>query len=326
MGDTGAMLLGLLLAYAPISSLASLDQGQPHRLPARRRVNRFAEILPLLLPAAILLIPYADLLMAVVRRTRAGMSPFAPDRKHLHHRHAGHRPLAPDQRPDHVPVGGAVLRHRGLAVDRPRPRCSCWSSVTLVAVLALLFVSMPRLRPWARTTAAQPRHREGRRAAGRGIAHRGARPPARGARPPAPGRHARPGPAPACHVPRSRPPPHLSGPGRIPGLAARPALATGGAPPRSARYRTAGRRPRPGRPRRRSSPRRGRPHRRQASASGRGRRKPPAATSPGVARWAAGGPPRRGRPRRRPPGPVRAAQAVTAARPARSPPASRRVP
>ena len=25
MGDTGAMLLGLLLAYAPISSIASLD-------------------------------------------------------------------------------------------------------------------------------------------------------------------------------------------------------------------------------------------------------------------------------------------------------------
>ncbi len=50
------------------------------------QINRYPEILPLLLPAAILVIPYADMLMAVVRRTRAGRSPFAPDRKHLHHR------------------------------------------------------------------------------------------------------------------------------------------------------------------------------------------------------------------------------------------------
>src|SRR5262249_10533667 len=34
---------------------------------------------------------------------------------------AGHRPLAPDQRPDHVPVGGPVLGHGHLAVDRPDP-------------------------------------------------------------------------------------------------------------------------------------------------------------------------------------------------------------
>src|SRR6185437_5601480 len=60
MGDTGSMLLGLLLAYAPISSLASLD---PRTLTAPGSygggtVNRFPEILPLLVPAAILLIPY----------------------------------------------------------------------------------------------------------------------------------------------------------------------------------------------------------------------------------------------------------------------------
>ncbi len=71
MGDTGSMLLGLLLAYVPISSIASVD---PATLP--RTVNRFPEVLPLLLPAAILVIPYADLLLAVVRRTRAGQSPL----------------------------------------------------------------------------------------------------------------------------------------------------------------------------------------------------------------------------------------------------------
>ena len=42
--------------------------------------------MPLLLPFAVLAVPLVDLLLAVVRRTRAGRSPFAPDKQHLHHR------------------------------------------------------------------------------------------------------------------------------------------------------------------------------------------------------------------------------------------------
>ena len=38
------------------------------------------------LPILILIVPLADLVLAVVRRTRAGRSPFAPDKQHLHHR------------------------------------------------------------------------------------------------------------------------------------------------------------------------------------------------------------------------------------------------
>ena len=40
----------------------------------------------MLLPISILVVPLADLVLAVVRRTRAGRSPFAPDKQHLHHR------------------------------------------------------------------------------------------------------------------------------------------------------------------------------------------------------------------------------------------------
>ncbi len=80
MGDTGAMLIGLVLAYATISSTANLD---PATL---RPINRFPLVLPLLIPVAILVIPYADLLLAVIRRARAGMSVFAADKGHLHHR------------------------------------------------------------------------------------------------------------------------------------------------------------------------------------------------------------------------------------------------
>ena len=32
------------------------------------------------------MVPIADLVLAVIRRTRAGRSPFAPDKQHLHHR------------------------------------------------------------------------------------------------------------------------------------------------------------------------------------------------------------------------------------------------
>jgi UDP-GlcNAc:undecaprenyl-phosphate GlcNAc-1-phosphate transferase len=31
-------------------------------------------------------VPLVDLLLAVIRRTRAGRNPFAPDKRHLHHR------------------------------------------------------------------------------------------------------------------------------------------------------------------------------------------------------------------------------------------------
>jgi UDP-GlcNAc:undecaprenyl-phosphate/decaprenyl-phosphate GlcNAc-1-phosphate transferase len=43
-------------------------------------------LLPLVLPIAILLVPFLDMGLAVIRRTRAGRSPFAPDKQHLHHR------------------------------------------------------------------------------------------------------------------------------------------------------------------------------------------------------------------------------------------------
>ena len=41
---------------------------------------------PILLPFAVLVIPLLDFGLAVLRRLRAGQSPFTADRKHLHHR------------------------------------------------------------------------------------------------------------------------------------------------------------------------------------------------------------------------------------------------
>ncbi len=80
MGDSGAMLLGLLLASSAIAVTGQVD---PTVVSRAQVVPAF---LPVLLPFAVLLIPLTDLLLAVVRRVGAGRSPFTADRHHLHHR------------------------------------------------------------------------------------------------------------------------------------------------------------------------------------------------------------------------------------------------
>jgi len=81
MGDSGSLMLGLLLAAATISMTGNIDPsaqvgGNPN----------VAILLPVVLPLAILSLPLLDVLLAVVRRTRAGRRPWHPDAEHLHHR------------------------------------------------------------------------------------------------------------------------------------------------------------------------------------------------------------------------------------------------
>jgi UDP-GlcNAc:undecaprenyl-phosphate GlcNAc-1-phosphate transferase len=145
MGDTGSMLLGLLLAYVPISSITSLDFRT-----LGGNVNRFPEVLPLLLPTAIMVIPYSDMLMAVIRRTRAGQSPFAPDRKHLHHRllDIGH---------SHrlsvliMYLWATVFSALVVWFATVKTPLFVFAVITFAAVVALLVMSMPRLRWWRRS-------------------------------------------------------------------------------------------------------------------------------------------------------------------------------
>jgi UDP-GlcNAc:undecaprenyl-phosphate/decaprenyl-phosphate GlcNAc-1-phosphate transferase len=197
MGDTGAMLIGLLLAYAPISSLASLDPGSLTNYASGTAINRFGAILPLLLPAAIMLIPYADLLMAVIRRARAGMSPFAPDRKHLHHRmlDIGHSHRTSVLI---MYLWAALFAGSVVWLSIVQTPLLVLVIVTVGAMLALLLVSMPRLRPWARPAAVQP-------AAGKGGAPSATASPA--------GAHAR---RPAAHAPAPDPRPAPPGPAHRP--------------------------------------------------------------------------------------------------------------
>ena len=80
MGDSGAMFLGLLLSAAAITLTGQID------LNAITNQSSNKVLLPLLLPFSILAIPLIDLSMAIVRRLRAGRSPFAADKEHLHHK------------------------------------------------------------------------------------------------------------------------------------------------------------------------------------------------------------------------------------------------
>ena len=80
MGDSGAMFLGLLLSAAAITLTGQID------LNAITDQGSSSALLPLLLPFSILAIPLIDLGMAIIRRLRAGRSPFAADKEHLHHK------------------------------------------------------------------------------------------------------------------------------------------------------------------------------------------------------------------------------------------------
>jgi UDP-GlcNAc:undecaprenyl-phosphate/decaprenyl-phosphate GlcNAc-1-phosphate transferase len=80
MGDSGALLLGLLLASGTITLTG--------RFPAQAQMEStfLLALLPLLVPVAVIALPFADVALAVFRRTGEGRSPFAPDKQHLHHR------------------------------------------------------------------------------------------------------------------------------------------------------------------------------------------------------------------------------------------------
>jgi UDP-GlcNAc:undecaprenyl-phosphate GlcNAc-1-phosphate transferase len=79
MGDSGAMLLGLLLAISTISGVG--------RNPYPPSAGDFAAIaIPLLVPLLVLFIPFLDVLLAIVRRVWRRQGIGVADKEHIHHR------------------------------------------------------------------------------------------------------------------------------------------------------------------------------------------------------------------------------------------------
>lgn len=80
MGDSGANVLGLVMAAAAILVTGQIDPG---RVDISQALPAFV---PIALPLAVLLLPLLDVMLTSLRRLAAGKSPFHADRTHLHHR------------------------------------------------------------------------------------------------------------------------------------------------------------------------------------------------------------------------------------------------
>ncbi|MFC4223111.1 MraY family glycosyltransferase [Lysinibacter cavernae] len=80
MGDSGALLVGLMMAVSTISVTGQLNPG------SLDTKVLLAAYIPIILPFAVMTVPLLDFSLAVIRRVQAGKSPFTADRKHLHHR------------------------------------------------------------------------------------------------------------------------------------------------------------------------------------------------------------------------------------------------
>ncbi|CAL9431524.1 Decaprenyl-phosphate N-acetylglucosaminephosphotransferase [Nocardiopsis dassonvillei] len=155
MGDTGSMLLGLLLTSITITVTGQFDANT-----AREEFNSgLVVFLPIALPLLVIALPLADLVLAVLRRTLAGKSPFAPDRGHLHHRllDMGH---------SHVRavllmyLWAGIVAFAAVALSVFDSAVVVLTVTALVAVCAVGLIALPRLRrrgllPWGRARGAR---------------------------------------------------------------------------------------------------------------------------------------------------------------------------
>ena len=143
MGDSGSMLIGLMLAAATISASGKINYESV------RATDVLGLLSPLVVVAAVLFVPMLDLLMAVVRRTRRGESPFSADKMHLHHRlleigHSQRRAVLL------IYLWAGVLAFGAVALTLFDVVVVVWCLV-IGLVLALLVSAIPRLREVRRT-------------------------------------------------------------------------------------------------------------------------------------------------------------------------------
>ena len=80
MGDSGAMLLGLLLGATTVVGVGKwpLQPGSTSDV--------LVAYFPLLIPLMVLALPLADMAFAIIRRARARRSLWQADKQHIHHR------------------------------------------------------------------------------------------------------------------------------------------------------------------------------------------------------------------------------------------------
>jgi UDP-GlcNAc:undecaprenyl-phosphate GlcNAc-1-phosphate transferase len=136
MGDSGSMLIGLMMAAACTSASGKVREGSGP--------ETIALLSPLLVLAAVLFVPVLDLLMAIVRRTRKGLSPFHADKMHLHHRlleigHSQRRAVLL------IYLWAAVLSFGAVALSLFDVFAVVWG-IGIGLLIALVISVVPRLR------------------------------------------------------------------------------------------------------------------------------------------------------------------------------------
>lgn len=144
MGDSGSMVVGLILSAAATSSTTSAD---PQAF--NSTLGSLPLALPLLVPLAVLALPFVDLMLAVVRRVRRGRSPFAPDKQHLHHRllemgHSHRRAVLL------LYFWSALVAAAGVGLSYHRGLWLVVSVLCALAVIGILASLVPRLRARAK--------------------------------------------------------------------------------------------------------------------------------------------------------------------------------
>lgn len=176
MGDSGSMLIGLVLAAGAISVTGQVDPDLMNLFTGSERnsVHQMVPVyIPLLMPLTIIAIPTADFVFAVVRRTWRGQSPFAADRGHLHHRllQIGHS----HSRAVLIMYFWAALIGFG-ALAYSVNNASMWIvlGIVVLSFIGLVLLLLPRFQPRAPRWAERfvpPRYRRRRpRAAGQDTA------------------------------------------------------------------------------------------------------------------------------------------------------------
>ncbi len=86
MGDSGSMLLGLVLSASALTLSGQFSATDVTRGGGGSQASLLPTFLPIIVPLSILIVPFVDLLLAVIRRTRRGQMFYQPDKQHLHHR------------------------------------------------------------------------------------------------------------------------------------------------------------------------------------------------------------------------------------------------
>jgi UDP-GlcNAc:undecaprenyl-phosphate GlcNAc-1-phosphate transferase len=144
MGDSGSMLIGLVLAGSALSLTSRFPAVDFNESNGRGEASLLPVLLPVLLPISILIVPFADLVLAVVRRARRGQSPFSPDKQHLHHRlleygHSHRRAVLV------MWLWAALIALGGVAISLYQSRLVLGALVAWLAVTVVLTFVLPRV-------------------------------------------------------------------------------------------------------------------------------------------------------------------------------------